>query len=389
MIIATWNIRGFNKAIKHSEVSHFLRENKVDMLGLLETRVKENRAQKILKRNFRTYKAFCNYNKHHNGRIWILWNPATTKVDILEEHSQVVHCKVLHHATGRNFYCSIVYGSNNADTRKRLWNSMECFASYADKWAAMGDFNVIRQPAEKLSNTPPVLSDLLDFNSCLSSCALDDLSSSGCDFTWYNKQDATTRVYSKLDRILVNNTWLQHFSQTTGNFLSPGISDHSPAVLTFHDADTPKKQFRFLNCWVEHPDFHSIVDKCWVAHKKRNSMFRLMQKLKNVKQGLKQLHASHFADIENKVKEKREALSNCFHDLQNSPDSPVLLEREKQLSTEFWHLKDIELKILAQKAKAHNIKYNDTCSKFFFAKIKERQQSQMIGEIKGVDGTSH
>ncbi|XP_074270876.1 uncharacterized protein LOC141594786 [Silene latifolia] len=305
------------------------------------------------------------------------------------EGLKVVHCKVLHHATGRNFYCSIVYGSNNADTRKRLWTAMECFASHVDKWAAMGDFNVIRQPTEKLSNTPPVLSNLLDFNSCLSNCELDDLSSYGCDFTWYNKQDATTRVYSKLDRILVNNARMQHFSQTTGQFLSPGISDHSHVVLTFHDADAPKKQFKFLNCSMDHPEFHSIVAKCWVAHQKGNSMFRLMQKLKNVKQGLKQLQASHFADIETKVKEKREALSQCFHDLQKWPDSHDLLEKEKQLCTDIWQLKDIELMILAQRAKAHNIKYNDTCSKFFFAKIKERQQSQMIGEIKGVYGTRH
>ncbi|XP_074278192.1 uncharacterized protein LOC141601788 [Silene latifolia] len=186
---------------------------------------------------------------------------------------------------------------------------MEHFASQVDKWTAMGDFNVIRHPNVKLSNTPPVLSELMAFNSFLRDCELDDLNGFGCDFTLFVKQDVTTRVYSKLDRILVNNTWLHQFSQTTAQFLSPSISDHSPAVLTFHDNDIPKKHFMFLNCWVDHPDFQNTVAQHWKTTQQGNSMFRLMNKLKNVKHGLKELHITHFASIGSRVKEKRDALS--------------------------------------------------------------------------------
>lgn len=38
MILATWNIRGLNQAHKHKELQLFLKKNKVDVLGCLETK---------------------------------------------------------------------------------------------------------------------------------------------------------------------------------------------------------------------------------------------------------------------------------------------------------------------------------------------------------------
>ncbi|XP_074277387.1 uncharacterized protein LOC141601024 [Silene latifolia] len=198
---------------------------------------------------------------------------------------------------------------------------MSQFAHKTDNWAAMGDFNVIRYPFEKISNTPPILSELFYFSSCLQASGLDDMNGSGCDFTWFNKQEIATRVYSKLDRVLVNDSWLHHFSQTTTHFLSPGTYDHSPALLTFHDNDSPKKHFKFLNCWTEYPDFKRIITDCWRTSQVGNSMFKLMSKLKKVKQRLKNLHASHFANISNRVKDKRAELSQCYQSLQASPTS--------------------------------------------------------------------
>ncbi|XP_074314153.1 uncharacterized protein LOC141649358 [Silene latifolia] len=287
----------------------------VDVLGLLETGVKQHKAKKILRNSFRRYNAFCNYNKHNNGRIWLLLNPTTTTVEILEEHSQVVHYKIKHLATGRMFFLSVVYGSNNAGIRQKVWDSLTNFAHKNECWTVMGDFNVIRHPLRK-----------------------------------------------------------------------SGISDHNPALLTFHDNDYPKKQFKFVNCWVEHPQFGQIVTECWETSHPSNSMFRLMNKLEKVKMGLKKLHVNQFANISSRVKDKRDELAQCYQDLQSRPDFASLFAQEQKLSQELWHLKEIEIQILYQRAKSQGIKYIDTFSKYFFAKIKERQQSQMIGDIHGIDG---
>ncbi|XP_074318507.1 uncharacterized protein LOC141655320 [Silene latifolia] len=116
---------------------------------------------------------------------------------------------------------------------------------------------------KKISDSPPDLSDVAEFNSCLLNCDLDDMQGTGSDFTWFNNQDVAIRVYSKLERVLVNYDWLQTFTQSSAQFLPPGISDHCPAVLTFHNDPIPKKQFKFLNCWASHPDFSIIVARAW------------------------------------------------------------------------------------------------------------------------------
>ncbi|XP_074293199.1 uncharacterized protein LOC141620157 [Silene latifolia] len=222
-------------------------------------------------------------------------------------------------------------------------------------WVVMGDFNIIRYSHEKIGTLPAHFPDMIDFNNCLSSCGVDDMQGTGNDFTWFNKQDPSTRVYSKLDRILVNGDWLLTFTQTAAQFLPPGVSDHCPALLTFSGDPAPKKQFKFLDCWIDHPDFHHQVAAAWNSMVTGNSMFRFMAKLKNTRPSF----------------------------------SEELIIKEKELSLAFLKLKDAEAKILIQRAKIYDIKLNDAGSKFFSTRIKERRQSQLIGEIQDLAGCTH
>ncbi|KAK9756126.1 hypothetical protein RND81_01G075300 [Saponaria officinalis] len=258
MIISAWNIRGFNKSVKHSEVAGFLAQSKVDFCGLLETRVKKGKADSILRKSFTAYNSFCNYNSHYNGRIWLIWHSATTQVTILEEYPQVVHCLLKHHATNRVFYVYVVYGSNNATERQGLWSNLSNFASTVGPWLVIGDFNVIRL-------------------------------------------DSGSAVYSKLDRVLINAAWSNAFTRTSAQFLPPGLSDHSPSL-----------RFSFLNCWPDHPQFRSLVTEAWNHAVTDNPMFRLMGKLQNVKKELKKLHHHHFAGIKDKVQQRKEELADYY-----------------------------------------------------------------------------
>ena len=45
--ICSWNIRGLNQTNKQEDVKIFLHENQIGFIGLLETKVKENKAEKI------------------------------------------------------------------------------------------------------------------------------------------------------------------------------------------------------------------------------------------------------------------------------------------------------------------------------------------------------
>ncbi|KAK9667072.1 hypothetical protein RND81_14G230600 [Saponaria officinalis] len=389
MILSAWNIRGFNKPVKHSEVSGFMALNKVDLCGLLETRVKRGKVASILRKSLYNYRFFGNYNSHNNGRIWLLWNSATTYVTVLEEHRQVVHCLVKHHATNREFHASVVYGRNNAADRQELWDSVALFGASVGPWIVLGDFNVIRYEWEKVSHIPPVTSDLLAFNDCVLGCGLADMNCTGCEFTWHNRQDSRSAVYSKLDRVSINEDWSRVFCQTSAQFIPPGLSDHSPSLVTFHGDPLPRKRFSFLNCWADHPSFRNLVLDAWDYEITGIPMFRLMRKLRNVKQRLKLLHQNQFSDIGKRVQRRKEELADCYNALLANPLYDILIQQEKQASIVYWKLKEAETKILIQRAKLHYMKHEDMCSQYFFAKIKERHQSQVIGAIKDQNGNLH
>ncbi|KAK9673138.1 hypothetical protein RND81_12G148900 [Saponaria officinalis] len=125
----------------------------------------------------------------------------------------------------------------------------------------MGDFNLDRDVQEWVSHSQSTLSDILAFNQCILHGGLEDLQSTGCEFTWTNKQDGLARVWSKLDSVMVNSTWLQHFPSTTAVFLPLGISDHSPALVTIFEEVKRTRRFNFLNFWVEDSKgFHQLVN---------------------------------------------------------------------------------------------------------------------------------
>ncbi|XP_074314971.1 uncharacterized protein LOC141651145 [Silene latifolia] len=168
------------------------------------------------------------------------------------------------HSDCSEVFC--VYESNDAAKREELWYGLRATVT-SDPWIVLGDFNVFRSPEEKLSPIPPVLQEMVAFNSCLSDCQLDDISSTGCDLTWTYKQEPHARVWSKLDRAQVNPSWLSTYPTSSPIFQEPGISDHSP-ILVNVSADKPiTRRFSFLNSWIDHPDYIPIVQEAWKSDK--------------------------------------------------------------------------------------------------------------------------
>ncbi|KAK9705545.1 hypothetical protein RND81_07G065200 [Saponaria officinalis] len=277
------------------EVCDFLRTNMLDVFSVLETRVKERKALRLAETKLKSYGFIHNYNFHKNGRIWVLWDPRTVSVVPLDVQAQHIHCVVTHHGS---------------------------------------------DVSERISDAPTNLTDILDFNSCILGCSLDDLHSSGCAFTWTNNQDGNARVWSKLDRALVNSAWLCSYPSSSGHFLPSDVSDHSPCMVTVLASIPHRRRFSFLNCWVSSPGYLVCIRSAW----------------------------------------------DGFMEVQADPLNATLLQQVHYQLALYNKLRKVELSILRQKAKVDNTLYSDYSTKFFYARIKERQQSQIIGSITNQAG---
>ena len=84
----SFNIRGLNN--KKAFVKDFLSFNKISLFGLLETHVKKDSASAVSSTISPRFSWIFNYDDHHNGRIWVGWDPSLWNLSLLSDRKSVV-----------------------------------------------------------------------------------------------------------------------------------------------------------------------------------------------------------------------------------------------------------------------------------------------------------
>ncbi|XP_038990688.1 uncharacterized protein LOC120113688 [Hibiscus syriacus] len=263
-----------------------------DVLCLLETRVKSKKSLKILSSNFANWNALTNYDFAINGRIWILWRKGLD-FSFCHASSQCLTIKGLH--SGSPFIITVVYGSND---------------------------------------------DMRDFQDVLSDIDLFDHPYFGPTISWSNKQQ-NSFLARKLDRVLINQNWINSFHSSHVEFLAPGISDHCMALL-----------------WT------------------RKEI--LFSKLKRFKNHLKGLNNSFFSDLSMRVKlKKTEFEHQQLKTLKGEADFDLEIPLQKVLN----FLEETESMFFRQKTKVQWIKDGDKCTKFFHSAIAKKHKRKTIRQL--------
>ncbi|XP_074283244.1 uncharacterized protein LOC141607795 [Silene latifolia] len=385
MKVSSWNIRGFNDKIKQQEVRGYLRDNKVKVMGLLETRVKLNNFAAI-SRLFPSYLVMNNYSHHYNGRIWVFLDIKRVTLVSSYVHDQLIHLELQHNASNKTIHVSFVYGSNDADHRERLWVELKGVAYKVTNWILMGDWSIVRSMEERIGPNPPSVRDMLAFNQCILDCQLEDLHSLGCEYTSTNKQDDVTSVWLRLDRVLSNPLWLIYFPTTQVHVLSARVSDHSPLLVTVTDVPSLRKRLSYLNCWEAHEEYGIRVREAWDTPVSGNAMYSLFYNLKHVRQKLIVLHKHSYSGISEKVREAQQHLHDCQSCLQGNPLDPNLIIKVRDLLHDYLVLKKAEHSSLLQRAKVQSIKFNDAPISYYFSRIASRKHQGIIGKLKDRQG---
>jgi hypothetical protein len=101
---------------------------------------------------------------------------------------------------------------------------------------------------------------MVEFNSFLANLELVDLPLIGRAFTWFHPNGVTM---SRLDRILISNSWFDVWGGPNAWVLSRDVADHCPLVLKYSSADWGPKPFRFNNFWLLCRDFKDVVKVTW------------------------------------------------------------------------------------------------------------------------------
>ncbi|KAL0439785.1 UNVERIFIED_CONTAM: hypothetical protein Slati_2461500 [Sesamum latifolium] len=157
---AVWNVRGLNRSDHQVALRNLIYENRLSLVGLLETRVSAANIVRVQRGLLPRWTWFVDYFAPGN-RIWLAWDSDFVGIDILEVDVQFIHCRIQMHCIHTSVLMTFVYGVNDVGGRRLLW------------------YNLSR------------------------------ISASGEWFTWHNCSRDARSLWKRLDWLLVNDCWLQ------------------------------------------------------------------------------------------------------------------------------------------------------------------------------------
>lgn len=171
----------------------------------------------------------------HNGgngkriRMIIGWDDEVWKVQVVDSGDQYMHCEMRSVDTGMLHKVSFIYASNYAQRRREVWSCCVELAKVntQNPWLVLGDFNAVRFTHERQGGSGRWNAICEELNNCLFEAELEDLKFRGLLYTW-NKNCEKFFIRRKLDRSLINSTWLATFPFAEATFPPHTLSAHLP-----------------------------------------------------------------------------------------------------------------------------------------------------------------
>ncbi|XP_062100619.1 uncharacterized protein LOC133806546 [Humulus lupulus] len=367
--IMSWNVRGMNKVNKQKSILDVCRLNKVRIGALLETKIKGDKLKDVMFTMFNGWEFYS--SKVVEGRILVIWNANLVQLEVLQESDQLLHCQVK--VYNQISYCiTFVYGSNNLEMRRCLWMDLEHLSWPSKAWMVLGDFNAVFNPHDRMDACPITVKEMEDARNWLDLGLVEEMKTMGPFFTWSNNQEGEDRIFSKLDRVFVNESWLDTHPSASARTQWEIGSDHSMILIKQLSAiRVGVKPFRFYNMWAGHPQFREVVLTSWNRPLKfpGRGLDHISWKLNRLKHILKRFNWKIMGDV------------SC-----NYERSKLLSIEDWESYLEFKRQEKVYASFMYQKSKIDWLRFGDSNSSFFHASIKKRKLANKIVSFVSNDG---
>lgn len=281
-----WNVGGLNSQRRQSMTKEWINIHKPLFGDFLETHIQPSNSRRILSSIPPGWKFYGNFDQHMTARLVVVWDPRLI-VTIYKASPQLITCGIFLQAEDVSFKVSFVYGFNQVEERRPLWEELACLNANTPvsrlPWAVVEDFNQIlriSQHSEYLNRDVDV-TGLDDFNLALQEADLFEAQEKGLVYTWWNNCEENP-ISKKIDHALINHSWATTFSEAYVEFFEPLQSDHSPCLFVVPSLKRNTcKPFKFFHHVIDHPRYSDSVRQAWEEVRVQGTtQFRLVRSLK-------------------------------------------------------------------------------------------------------------
>jgi len=379
MKVAAWNIRGFEAEEKKLMVKELIKEENVELLGLVETK-QDDISLWHIRKLWGNQNVDWVHSPANNGAggILVSWNKEAFK-GASSLVTQRWIC-IFGQFVPKAFTCAVcvVYAPNDQRDRREVWQKLRELKQHLTiPMLLMGDFNEVVSPAER-RNTTQVTRSMKELGDLIQDLQLIDLDINQ-KYTWLRDNAA-----SRLDRMLVSNEFISRYQNLKVKCRARMLSDHFSLILYTSEPRWGPSPFRTLDGWLDEPQFMAIFKKEWIqlAH------LPLDQKLKAMKKPLRKWNREVFGHIDNKLLGLQTAIAQLEAKQQLQPLQETDVQRSKALQSQLWLWLARKERFWKQMSRCKILKEGDRNTRYFHLIASIRRKKKMIEKIV-VNGVEH
>ncbi|RVW71709.1 Transposon TX1 uncharacterized 149 kDa protein [Vitis vinifera] len=231
--------RRLNDIEKRKLIKGVVRNQKLDLVCLMETKVKEMSVQMVNCVGVGRFLNWASVDARGAAKgLLLFWDNRVLEKLEVESGGYSISIRFRNRDDGFTWIFSRVYGSMIGSEKEDFWEELEAICGlWEDPWCIGGDFNAIRFPEER-RNAPRLTVEMRRFSEVIGDLGLRNFPLAGGPFTWIgglNSQSAPPRL----------------------------VSDHNPIVLEAGGFSSGKSPFRFENMWLKIEGFKDPVKSWW------------------------------------------------------------------------------------------------------------------------------
>jgi len=131
-------------------------------------------------------------------------------------------------------------------------------------WSSIGNFNTILGSHEHKGIHEPARLPITEFQQWSDLNNLVHLHTRGVSFTWSNGRKGRNITQKRLDRVLVNQDWINVCQSSSVSTLTKLRSDHYTLLFEFQTQSSQfTSSFKFMKMCISHPNCINVVKQCW------------------------------------------------------------------------------------------------------------------------------